>query len=347
MRPWSRGAARRLALLAALVAAGAAAGWVTMIRMPGASYQGPLPPLTAPEAGLRDELRRDVEALAGEIGERHVLVPRNLERAAAYVEAALAAAGYPVRRQSYEVGAGALPVPGGPRPVHNLEVERPGAARAAEIVVVGAHYDTVLGSPGANDNGSGTAALLALARRFAGRAPARTVRFVAFVNEELFFQRPEMGSLVYARALRQRGDRVVTMLSLETIGYYSDRPGSQGYPPPLGLLYPSAGNFVGFVGNVGSRAQVREAIAAFRRHARFPSEGAAIPPVVPGPSWSDHWAFWQAGYPGVMVTDTAPYRYPWYHAPGDTPDKLDYERLARVVAGLEAMLADLAEAPPR
>lgn len=309
-----------------------------MIRMPGSSHRGPLAPLTEAEAALRDELRRDVEALAGQIGERHVLVPRNLDRAVAYLEAAFAGAGYRVRRQTYEVGGEAC---------HNLEVERPGSDGAAGIVVVGAHYDTVLGSPGANDNASGTAALLALARRFASRTLPRTLRFVAFVNEEIYFQRPEMGSLVYARAIRRRGDRVVTMLSLETIGYYSDREGSQLYPKPLGLLYPSTGDFIGFVGNFGSRAEVRAAIGAFRRHARFPSEGAAIPPILPGISWSDHWAFWQVGYPALMITDTAPYRYRWYHQPGDTPDKLDYDRMARVVAGLEPMLADLASGGPR
>ena len=256
------------------------------------------------------------------------------EHAVAQSVAELTEAGYRVRRQTYEVAG---------QPCHNFEAERAGSTLAGEIVVVGAHYDTVPGSPGADDNASGTAALLALARRFADRTLPRTVRFVAFVNEEIYFQQPEMGSLVYAREIRRRGDRVATMLSLETIGYYSDGAGGQKYPPPLGLLYPSTGNFLGFVGNVGSRAQVRAALAAFRRHARFPSEGAAIPPVLPGISWSDHWAFWEAGYPALMVTDTAPYRYPWYHAPGDTPDRLDYDRLARVVVGLEGTLAELAQ----
>lgn len=333
MKLVTRGALARLALLAIGLAGAAAWAWVEMIRMPGTSYRGPLPPLTAEEAGLRDELRGTVAAVAGEIGERHVFAPVRLARAAAYLEAAFVAAGYVVRRQTYEADG---------QSVHNLEVERPGADRPAEIVVVGAHYDTVIGSPGANDNATGTAAVLALARRFAGRTLSRTVRFIAFTNEELYFQRPAMGSLVYARAARQRGDRVVTMLSLETIGYYSDQSGSQRYPPPFGLLYPSTGNFVAFVGNLASRAQVREAVAAFRRHARFPSEGLAFPNVLPGIAWSDHWAFWQAGYPGVMVTDTALYRYRAYHTPDDTPEKVDYDRLARVVAGLERVVADLA-----
>jgi hypothetical protein len=339
----TRGALLRLAVVVGLVAIFALGVWAVMIRMPGASWRAPLPPLSAEEAALRDEVRRDIEVLAGEIGERHLLVPQNLARAVTHIQDAFAAAGYRVRRHTYEVPLEAFRNgPGVERVFHNLEAERPGTDRAVEIVVVGAHYDTILGSRGANDNASGVAAVLALARRFATRTLSRTVRFVTFANEEIYFQQPWMGSLQYARALRARGDRVVTMLSLETIGYYSDEPGSQLYPKPLDLLYPSAGNFIGFVGNFASRAQVREALAAFRRHARFPSEGAALPPILPGVAWSDHWAFWQVGYPGVMVTDTAPYRYRFYHTPFDTPDKLDYERLARVVAGLTAMLGDLA-----
>ena len=171
----------------------------------------------------------------------------------------------------------------------------------------------------------------------------RTVRFVLFANEEPpFFQTADMGSLVYAKRCRQRGENIVAMLSVETIGYYSERPGSQQYPPPMGLLYPSTGDFIGFVGNVKSRHLVRELVGSFRRHAQFPSEGAALPGSMTGVSWSDQWAFWQEGYPAVMVTDTAPFRYPYYHHPADTPDRLDYERMARVVDGLRAVLVDLA-----
>jgi Zn-dependent M28 family amino/carboxypeptidase len=212
-----------------------------------------------------------------------------------------------------------------------------GTSRAAEIVVVGAHYDSVEGTRGANDNGSGVAALLAAARAFAQRSdrPARTLRFVAFANEEPpYFQGSGMGSLVYARACRARGDRVVAMVSLETIGFYTDMPDTQHYPPPLGIAYPSTGNFIGFVGNVASRALVRRAISAFRETTRFPSEGAALPEWMPGVGWSDHWSFWQAGYPAIMVTDTAPFRYPHYHDASDLPDKLSYDRMARVVDGI-------------
>src|SRR5262249_54934242 len=118
--------------------------------------------------------------------------------------------------------------------------------------------------------------------------------------------------------------------------------GSQSYPFPLGLFYPAAGNFLAFVSNVSSRRLLHRVIGSFRRAARFPSEGGALPSVLPGVGWSDHWAFWQEGYSAVMLTDTAPFRYPHYHRPEDTPDKLDYERMARLVPALAVVIADLA-----
>jgi Zn-dependent M28 family amino/carboxypeptidase len=190
------------------------------------------------------------------------------------------------------------------------------------------------------------AAVLEMARMFAAAKenPARTVRFVFFVNEEPpFFQTAKMGSVVYARACRQRKENIVAMWSIETIGYYSDVKGSQKYPAPYNLFFPSRGNFIGFVGKWSDRRSVHAAIAAFRRHAKFPSEGVAAPATVTGVGWSDHWSFWQSGYPGVMITDTAPFRYPHYHEPTDTPEKLDYERTARVVMGLTRAAREIAQ----
>jgi Zn-dependent M28 family amino/carboxypeptidase len=224
-----------------------------------------------------------------------------------------------------------------------LEVELIGDSLPREIVVVGAHYDSVLDCPAANDNGTGVAALLSLARRFSGRTADRTLRFVAFVNEEPpYFQTEEMGSWVYAKQCRKQNEAVTAMLSLETIGYYSDQPDTQQYPAPFGLLYPSTGNFVAFVGNIGSGDLVRQAVGSFRQHEPFPSEGGALPEFTPGIGFSDHWSFWQEGYPALMVTDTAPFRYPYYHTPEDTADKVDFERTARVVRGLEKVIVDLA-----
>lgn len=287
-------------------------------------------------AGLAHELRRDIAVLAEEIGPRHAWRPEALERAARFLERELVGAGFALQRQGYRIGG---------QEFRNLEVELAGGQ---EIVLVGAHYDTVAGGacPGANDNGSGVAAVLALARRFARARPARTLRFVLFVNEEPpFFLGEDMGSRVYARRARECGERIAAMLSLETIGYYSDEPGSQRYPPLVGRFYPSTGNFLAFVGNLRSRALVREALDAFRARVRLPAEGAALPGWVPGVGWSDHWSFWKEGWPAVMVTDTAPYRYPWYHGDGDTLERLDFPRLAQAVEGLEAVVAALARVP--
>lgn len=286
------------------------------------------------EAALPARLRGHVQQLADGVGPRHLGRGDSLAAAAAYIEASLAGFGYRVASQRFEADG---------RPVRNLEVELAGTNRRDEIVVVGAHYDSVPGSPGANDNGSGVAALLEIARLSAGRPPLRTLRFVAFVNEEApYFGSDGMGSLAYARRSKARGERIVAMLSLETLGYYSDAPGSQTYPPPLAAFYPSTGNFIGFVSNLGSRSLLRDAVASFRRHSDFPAESVAAPEAIPGIGWSDHWAFWQQGYPAIMITDTAPYRYPQYHTPRDTPEIIDYGRLAQVTAGLAAVVADLA-----
>lgn len=283
-----------------------------------------------------ERLRADIETLAIDIGPRHLWRFGSLERTADFVERGLAAAGYQVERQTYHVDG---------KPVSNLEARLEGTGMPDESLVVGAHYDTIEGCPGANDNGTGVAAVLDLARRFAGRPQPRTLRFVAFVNEEPpYFQGPRMGSHVYAMAARARGDRIAGMLSMETIGYYSDERGSQQFPAPLSTMFPDVGNFIGIVGNQHSKDFLERVRAAFAAHSDFPVQAAALPPDVPGVGWSDHWSFWEAGYPAVMVTDTAPFRYPWYHTPHDTVDKLSFGRLAAVVDGFEPVIRSLASA---
>jgi len=325
-------AARRLglALLAAAFGLGLWA-YVVMIRMPGASFAGPFEPLGEHERAVEADLRRDVAALVDH-GDRSVQRPVGLAGGADHVDRALTAAGYRVERQRYMVGG---------VPCDNVEAELGGDARS--IVIVGAHYDSVAGTVGADDNGSGVAALLSLARTFAGKRPARTLRFVAFANEEPpYFQRASMGSVVYAKRSRQKGEDIVAVLSLETIGYYTDAPRSQHYPFPFGWFYPTTGDFVAFVGDTTSGDLVRRTVSAFRKGARFPAEGIAGPAGVPGIGWSDQWSFWQEGYRGVMVTDTAPFRYPHYHEKTDTPEKLTYAPMARVVVGIERVIEDLA-----
>jgi Zn-dependent M28 family amino/carboxypeptidase len=214
--------------------------------------------------------------------------------------------------------------------------------------VIGAHYDSYGDAPGANDNGTGSAAVLELARALANRAGKSRlrIRFVLFVNEEPpNFKTPRMGSIVYAERLAASHERVIGMMSLETMGYYRDERGSQNYPFPLSLLYPDTGNFIAFVAMTSSRPFLRETVGAFRKVATVPSVGGTAPGFVQGIDWSDHWSFAQYGIPGLMVTDTAPFRYPHYHLPTDTPDRIDYGRLARVVAGLEQVIRTWTEKP--
>ncbi|MDE2180752.1 MAG: M28 family peptidase [candidate division NC10 bacterium] len=279
-------------------------------------------------------LRAHVEHLAGQIGERNVSRPEALRAAADYIEAEWRRQGYQVIPHWYGLSGTQWA---------NLEVTRPGNARPAEILLIGAHYDSVMGSPGANDNASGVAALLELSRLFADIVPALTVRFVAFVNEEPpFFLTRRQGSVVYAKAARARGDAIRLMVSLETMGCYRDERGSQHYPPLFGFFYPNRANFISFVSDFRSRALMYRAAQTFRRNSDFPLEHVATFRFIPGVAWSDHWSFWRQGYRALMVTDTAFYRYPYYHTSQDTPEKLAYPAFTRVTAGLAETFAALA-----
>lgn len=319
---------RGLALLAASAVLFVLAVVLFGTRMPLDSHRGPLPALDAATEGLAGELRRDTEHLSGQIGERNVGRPEALRRAAEWVFDQFNATGLYAERQQFDTNGVQC---------QNILAYAPGPAPA--IFVVGAHYDSAIGTPGADDNATGVAALLALARRFAKRPRQRSLVFVAFANEEPpWFQGPQMGSVRALNLLRERKAEIQGMVSLETLGYYSDAPGSQRYPAPLHLLYPSTGNFVAFVGNMRSRDLVRSSVEAFRAAEPFPSEGAALPDLLPGIGWSDHWAFWQQDIPAIMATDTAPFRNPHYHQPTDRIAELDFQRLARVVRGLEKVI---------
>lgn len=284
--------------------------------------------------GMTELLSGHVTNLASQIGPRNLESYEALEAAASYVELSFRAGGLPVTRHGYEARG---------RNVDNIEAVIPGTSRKEEIVVLGAHYDTVAHSPGANDNGSGVAALLVLAQLAAREHFERTVRFVAFVNEENpYFHSELMGSYRYARMCRAQQDRIVAMVSLETIGYYSSRPGSQKYAFPLNLIYPSTADFIAFVSNWRHRSLTKKLATAFRAHSQFPSQHLAAPEFIPGIGSSDHWSFWQFQYPAAMITDTTNLRYPHFHAPSDTAEQLDYPRYSEVVEGLRGMLRDVA-----
>ena len=303
-----------------------------MIYMPGRSYEGELPAFDDADHATARRFEAHVTELCKNPAGRNFIEKKGLDAARKYIAGQFESSGYQVKFHEYQLNGDA---------VANIEVELTGTSRPKEIIIVGAHYDAVPGAPGANDNGSGVAAILELADRFKDKSFQHTVRFLAFVNEEPpNAMTGNMGSYVYAKKVAKDKENIIAMFSLETIGYFSDETGSQHYPPFFNLFYPRKGNFIAFVSNLSSRGLVSKSIRSFRMHATFPSEGIAAPAFIPGISWSDHWSFWKHGYPAIMITDTAPYRYPAYHTSEDTPDKVDYEKMVYVVKGIEKMIQE-------
>jgi Zn-dependent M28 family amino/carboxypeptidase len=291
-----------------------------------------LPEPSADVRRLAERLAVHVGVLAGRIGPRHARQPATIAAAALYIEQQFLSHDFVVERQPFDTLG---------TTVANIEA-RIGAAMP-RYFVVGAHYDTIPFTPGANDNASGVAVLLELARLFAGSKAAH-VRFIAFVNEEPpWFQTDVMGSLIYAARARSRGDDITGMMALETMGYYSDAEGSQQYPPPFHWFFPSTGHFLAAVSNGRSFGLLRRFARAFRSASPLPLISTPAPARIPGVGWSDHWSFWQHGYRAMLLTDTAPYRYPHYHAASDTPDKLDYVRLAFATQGIAHAVRELTQ----
>jgi Zn-dependent M28 family amino/carboxypeptidase len=284
---------------------------------------------------LEPQLKAHIAALADEIGPRNIYVPHKLDAAAEYIRVFWEKAGYEVKTQTFSVQKVEC---------RNLVVEIVGESKPDEIVVVGAHYDTVSWAPGANDNGSAVAALLELSRLFGTETAGRTVRFVAFTNEEPpFFKTGSMGSLVYARACQERKENIVAMVCLETIGYYRDECKTQKYPVPFSFFYPDTGNFVAVVGNLSSKPLVKSFTRHFMQESDVPVECIATFGFITGIDWSDQWSFWQCGYHAIMITDTALFRYPHYHSSEDTSDKINNHQLSRATYGILRALVRMVE----
>ncbi len=238
--------------------------------------------------------------------------------------------GYEVARQSYSINE---------EPVANLVAELPGGRRRDEIVLLGAHYDTVPGTPGADDNASAVAVLIEVARIMRGMKPARTVRFVSFACEEPpYCYTSDMGSRVHARECRVKGEKIVGMLCLEMVGFYSTERGSQKVPATiprvLHPLFPQRGDFLAAVGNLRSWRLLWQFRRGFKRAVKFPLFSIALPERVQEIRRSDNSSFWDQGYPALMLTDTSFLRNANYHQTSDLPETLDYERMAEVAVGV-------------
>ena len=283
------------------------------------------------DAGVLEE---HVRQLASVIGERNVSHPAALAAAAEYIEQTWSNQGYDVSRQSYETHN---------QQCSNLEVTCPGERYPGRILLIGAHYDSARGAPGANDNASAVAALLEMSRLFKLQHPTISVRFVAFVNEEPPFSfRSKQGSMVYAKMAKARGDDIALMVAMDCIGCYSDQAGSQHYPPFFRFFYPSEGNFLAVVSNLASRHSMHMFVEQFHMVSDFPLEHLATTSFVPGVSWSDHRSFWKQGYRALLITDTAFYRYRHYHSASDTPDKISYPRFTQAVISLHNTFSRIA-----
>lgn len=284
---------------------------------------------------LIKNLKLHIYKLSQEIGERSVFQYEKLEQAADYISANLASFGYNVEFQNYTVYD---------KKVKNIIASKQGEAEPKTSIIVGAHYDTCF-NPGADDNASGVAVLLELARFMSDKRLDCTVKFIAFVNEEPpFFRTENMGSMVYAGKAKADGEAIKAAVILESLGYYSDRINSQRYPLFLGFLYPNKGNFIAVVGNLSSAKLVSKLTFLFKKHSDFPVESIVAPAaLVPGADFSDNYSFWKKGYPALMVTDTAFFRNPYYHSPSDTYEKIDYEAMAEVAGALSGVLFDFAQ----
>ena len=307
-------------------------GWY-MMSMPGKSYTGPLPELSESEKKLQEALKAHINKVAVNIGERNMWHLSKLNEAADYIQKTWEAQGFTVKKHVYQVEN---------KDFYNLYIDIPGTNLKDEMIIVGAHYDSVYASPGANDNGTGVASILELSNFFKDKKQKRTLRFVAFTNEEppMYFSK-FMGSIEFVKSILTEKNKIKAMISIETIGCYDDKPNSQIYPFFFKLWYPDKGNFIAFISNMYSRKLVRRTLGVFRKTTKFPSEGIAAPSFIPGIAWSDQWAFWRYGIPGIMITDTALFRYRYYHTDQDTPDKINYDGFTRVVLGIEKVIEDL------
>jgi len=292
------------------------------------------------EQELSERLFTHVDRLAGLIGPRHLGKPNSMEVTATYIEDELAGFGYSVERQAYDVED---------VQVANLVVESTGTRRPDEIVILGAHYDTVPMTPGADDNASAVAVLIEVAKLVVPLTFQRTLRLVAFPCEEPpHFYTDTMGSEVYSRQCRVRGEQVVGMICLEMVGYYSTEPGSQGIPPGiprwLHWAFPKRGDFITAVGNLRSLRLGWAFRRGFKCATRFPLYSISLPETISEIRMSDNSSFWDQGYPALMVTDTSFLRNPNYHTATDTPDTLDYKRMAQVAIGVAGGVSRLAKA---
>ena len=267
-------------------------------------------------------LRRHLDMIAGErspfSGQRHLAAVEK------FIEREFASYGLAVESDYFPYGGGKF---------RNI-IARSGPKKDGPVIILGAHFDSVPGSPGADDNASGVAVLLEAARLLCQIERLRSqILFCAFNLEELNM----IGSAALAKKLKAAGAKVEAMISLEMVGYTDPRPGRQKYPVGLSWMYPDRGDFIGVIGNWNSNILLRRFAASMRQVSGLQIETLSVPGngmLIPAVRLSDHSPFWDLGYPALMVTDTSFYRNPYYHGPSDTIDTLDFDFMAQVCEGV-------------
>lgn len=309
-----------------------AVSWMTGVR--GSSESTAVLASMDRDEKLEEVLRYTVQELSFEIGARSLNRYGQLQRSASFIEEVLKESGYQIQREEYELKG---------KTVANLVVEVKGSSAANEIVLVGAHYDSYLATPGANCNASGVAVLLELAERVRQHTPTRTIRMVFFVNGESPWRGTDLqGAVRYAADARKRGDDIEVALILDAVGFYSQTEGSQTFPFPLSQCYPTTGNFIAFFGTLDAKAAVQDLLNRWMAVASLPAEGGAIPAWFPGIHGDGHAAFADQGYTAVLVTDTAESRWKDARTVYDSCALLDYQSMSKLVVGLERLVLDVA-----
>jgi hypothetical protein len=282
------------------------------------------------------KLHRHVKELTVEIGSRSIYEYDRIEATKEYIVDCLKAFGYVPSLQTFTYSR---------KKYSNVIASKRGAKLPDETVIIGAHYDTARGTPGADDNASAVATLLEIARALKDFSPDRTLKLIFFVIEEPpIFKSEQMGSYVYAKEAKARNENITSMICLEMLGYYTNEKDGQTYPLPImNRFYPSTPNFIAVVGDLNSRSLVGKVKNSLRAGSRIPVESLSALSFVPGVDFSDHRSFWKMGYPAVMVTDTAFYRNPNYHTEEDTIDTLDFDKMSDLLKGLIQAAKDLTD----
>ncbi|HBG60938.1 MAG TPA: aminopeptidase [Candidatus Omnitrophica bacterium] len=284
------------------------------------------------QSDIKNNLKSVVYDLSENIGTRNYSNYKNLDKAAAYIINKFNSLGYVIEIMEYEINGQIF---------KNIIAQNPGQSDSDEIYIIGAHYDSCF-NPGADDNASGVAGLIELARLLKEEKLSKKIRFVAFVNEEPpYFMTDNMGSRVYTKELKDKKENIKAAIILEMIGYYSDEKNSQRYPPLIGPFFPNKGNYIAVVGNINSRKLLKKVVRNFKSSSEFPVESIVVPGFISGFNFSDHWSFWEEAYPAIMITDTAFHRNKNYHKNSDLPDTLDYSRMSEVVLGLKGSIIEL------